>query len=232
MAVAHSGTDTNNGHVTNATSTTFSHTNAGDFIAVFVGSGDATLSVRTVVSGTFNGDDLTHANVDADAGYERTEIWYRFAPDIATGNVFIDVGTGCDSLDAYAASFTGTHQTELDAAHGGTPEGEDDVTEPITTGTAGAYVASICQTVDDQTSGIGASQTQIGTLNGGWTRASYSGPHASPGAVTHTYVVPGTNDAVVSMISIKPPAAGTISPDMWFRETNRPYPSKIEVVKY
>src|SRR3990167_11178891 len=106
MAVAHSGTDTNNGHDSNVASSTHSHTNAGDFIAVLVGSGDATAATRTVDTVTFNGDSCTHATADADQGYERTEIWYRFAPDVATGNVVVNMGSGvsCDALDVYAAS--------------------------------------------------------------------------------------------------------------------------------
>src|SRR3990167_3982620 len=107
MAIAHSGTDTNNGHDTAASSSTHAHTNAGDFIVVGVGPGDATLGERTVSTVTFNADALTHASADSDLGYERSELWYRISPDAATGNVVVTMGGTCDNLDVFASSYTG-----------------------------------------------------------------------------------------------------------------------------
>ena len=165
--------NSNSGHLTNVSSASFSHNagaNAERFIAILIAPGDATLSQRTVSSSSYAGSAATHATADADQGYERTEIWYKIAPTTGSNTVSVTMGGLCDNLDVFATSWYNVDQNGLDNEKGATQTGEDDVTETLTTNTARATVISLVQTVDSQTSAVGTGQTEIGNLNGGWTR--------------------------------------------------------------
>lgn len=205
MAALHNQSS-NSGHLANVSSASFSH-NAGSnderFIAVLVAPYDpASLSDRTVSSVSYAGQACTNSSADADVGAERTEIWHKFAPTSGSNTVSVTMGGTVDALNVYADSWYNVDQGGLDASNGATQTNESPVTETITTVTANASVLSIIQPVDFGTTGIGADQTQIGTLNSGFSRASYSGPHSTAGSVTHSYTVSGATDACMSLIAI------------------------------
>lgn len=197
--------NSNSGHLANVSSASFAHnagSNAERFLAVLIAPGDATLSQRTVSNVTYAGSSITNTSIAADQGYERTEIWHKFAPSTGSNTVAVTMGGLCDNLDVYATSWYNVNQDALDASKGATQTAEDDVTETLTTNTLRATVISVIQTVNSQTSSVGTGQTEIGNLNGGWTRSSWSNLPVETGSKTHTYVVPGANNACMSLIAI------------------------------
>lgn len=92
---------------------------------------------------TFNGDALTKIRHDEEGnGRNRTEMWYRVAPDIASGSVVISLTGEVDGVIGCAYLFSGVHQTTpIDANTGETDTVSDtSIEKAITTTVANCTI--------------------------------------------------------------------------------------------
>src|SRR3989344_5913012 len=108
--IAHDNTTT--AYQTSGSSLTFSKTNTGSNLILFVAIGTNGGTVPTVSGVTYAGDSLTSLGqiISGGSQFERTSLWYKVNPATGANNVVITADVA-GHLTAVATSYTGVDQT-------------------------------------------------------------------------------------------------------------------------
>jgi len=151
MAIEISGTPSSTNDEDQNTTVSFAHTipsGSNRMLIVTIGLEDDSPS-NDITDVQWNSSSLTQLS-QGTTTFNRVEIWYMSAPDVATDTIDITVDTGANSISAGAVDFTGVAQEAPEVVSSIVAGSDNPSQESITTATDDSMIIDvICEEQND-----------------------------------------------------------------------------------